>query len=142
MPQRRVLPLMMLALQPQRREQAQNIARQSNNDQRLHIDRHGSLLHSDTRSKPRDLLQPASRKTKDYPALNDVSGVTELAMIVDNKRICPRLVRHVCYIRQLCQSRFHIARSTPLAHQPGDFDYGGLAVVADDVRLRIDPDVV
>ncbi len=101
-PQRRVLPLMMFALHAQRREQAQNIARQTHNNQRLQIDRHGFTPSSSRTSQfARQRFQPAPRPTPEYFAIDGEGHIGELAGVTHDECIRPRVVRHTFDIRQL-----------------------------------------
>jgi hypothetical protein len=44
-------------------------------------------------------------------------------------------------VGQLCQSRFDIPRSAPLAEQAADFEDGSLAVIAHDLGCWIHPNI-
>jgi len=86
-------------------------------------------------------LEPASREAKDDAALDGASRIPEPTAVAHNKPIGLHVMRHSVDIWQLCQSRSHVTRSAPLAQHARDFDHGSFAVVADDVHLRIGPDV-
>jgi hypothetical protein len=93
---------MMFALHAQRREQAQNVARQTHNDQRLQIDRHGFTPSSSRTSQfARCHLQPLSRPAEDNFAINRTRRMIEFAVVADDKSIRSRIVRHTFDIRQL-----------------------------------------
>ena len=100
--QRRVLPLMMFALHAQRREQAQNVARQTHNDQRLQIDRHGFAPSSSRTSQfARQRFQPTPRPTQDHFAIDGAGRIGELARVMHDECIRPHIVHHTFDIRQL-----------------------------------------
>ena len=91
---------------------------------------------------PRQPFQSAARPAKNHFASHYARRIIQRTGVTHDEYIRPRVVRYTFDIRQLCQSRLHITRSTPFADHARHFNDGGLAIVTQHVRLRVNPDVV
>ena len=90
---------------------------------------------------PRQPFQSAACPAKNHLASHYARRIIQRTGVTHDEYIRPRVVRHAFYSGQLCQSRLHITRSTPLADHARHFNDGGFAIIAEDLGLRIDPDI-